>query len=750
MMMGPGSVVAGLAPPQDNPPAVAFIRAANASPQPTGDAKGISGEAAPAKEGEDGDENAESPFIGNALAGYIWSSWSRNKRARDIIENRLLACLRARRGIYAVADTQTMWTDGAGDPIYLAYAATKMRQAEGALRDLLLPDGDRPWGLNPSPIPELPEEVEASILQDAAAQARQQMTEMSSQPGGKTMSGDQFRAVALKLKETLRDRVLEVERKEARERSERMEQAIEERMERGAYYQAMAEYVQHFATYPTAILKGPFLKRSKRLKWPRKGGGVPVVSNAADLTWTAVNPFDCFPAPQAQTCQDGDFIERIRMTRADLYECIGTPGYNEAAIRNVLATQQNGGLRAWLWSDAERRMIEGSTHDVWIEDYLVDAIHFWGSVEGKTLIEYGLTEGVEDQLAYYEVDAVLIGSDVIRCEINDDPLGRRPYFNASYDPVPGAFWGNAIYELMADCQAMINGAARALNANLGLASGPIMGIDMSQLAAGQDPKAIRPLQVLQLDRSRAQAAASPIEWYQAKSNAAELLGIIDKFKQESDDLTGIPRYTEGAAQASGAAGTFGGLSMLLAQAAKGFRRAVAEIDRCVISPTVDATFTYEMLYNPDDTIKGDCTVEARGAAAVLIKEHLQQTRGQFLAATNNPTDMQIIGLSGRRAVLKESAKALDMPIDDVVGTDQEWRQKTEQAQQQPPQPKPDAVLKAQTDLKREHIKSATALAKEGLIHPHAAAIAQEQQAALAPPGANDPGQADQMQAPQGG
>jgi hypothetical protein len=285
----------------------------------------------------------------------------------------------------------------------------------------------------------------------------------------------------------------------------------------------------------------------------------------AEPAWVAVNPFDCYPAPEAESCQEGDFIERIRMTRADLYACIGTPGYDEAAIRKVLADHGSGALRAWLWSDAERRMLEGATHDVWIPEHLVDALHFWGSVEGRTLIDYGLCAGVDDPLAYYEVDAVLIGAEVIRCEINDDPLGRRPYHNASYDPVPGAFWGNSIYELMKDCQAMVNACARALNANLGLASGPMMGIDVAQLAAGQDPKALRPLQVIQLDRSRAQAAASPIEWYQADSRATELLAIIDRFEQKADDLTGIPKYSEGAAQASGAGATFGGLSMLMGQ-----------------------------------------------------------------------------------------------------------------------------------------------------------------------------------------
>lgn len=727
-MSGPGDVIAGLAPPLENASKAEVLGWGRGTDSKARGEGYPSPYPLPQGEGNEEAEEAGDAALPemNALAGYISSSWARNKRARDVVEHRLLACLRARRGVYAQAELADMWTADAGEPIYLPLAAAKMRAAEAALRELLLPEGERPWGLDASPIPELPPEVAGPIGQQAAVLARQQMRQLAAQTG-KVADLDQFTAAAAAIGAQLRDAALTATQAEAKARARRMEEVIEERMERGGYYQAVAEFVQLFCTYPAAVLKGPYLRRGRRLKWLRPGE--PDVVSTPELAWTAVNPFDCYPAPEAQSCQDGDFIERIRMTRADLYECIGVPGYSERAIRTVLEQHQNGGLRAWLWTDAERRMLEGDTHEVWIPDYLVDALHFWGSVEGRVLREYGIRDGVGDPLAYYEVDAVLIGSEVIRCEINDDPLGRRPYFNASYDPVPGGFWGNAIYELMRDCQAMVNACARALNTNLGLASGPIMGIDMAQLAAGQDPKALRPLQVIQLDRSRAQAAAAPIEWYQADSRAGELLSIIQQFEGKADDLTGIPRYMNGVQDASGAAETAAGLSMLLGTAAKGLRRAVANIDRNVIKRTVEASYVHEMLYNEDESIKGDCTVSARGAAAILVKEHLQQTRTQFLAMTANPLDQQIIGIKGRRAVLAEVAKTLEMPVDEIVPSEQELEAQMKQAQQPAPQgPSPDAQLMAQVEgaknASRERIagaKIAGVLAKEKLrMHGDAA------------------------------
>lgn len=723
-MSGPGDIVAGLAPPQDNAPLVAFVR-----PQklPTGDADGHTpndSKNGPGNEGEDGTAEVEDqPFLGNALAGYINSSWARNKRARDQMENRLLACLRARRGVYADYEMSEMWSNGAGQAMYLPLAASKMRAAEAALRDLLLPDGERPWGLDPSPIPELPPDIEGPIEQKAASLAKQQMMQIVQQQG-QVPDIAQVQGMANKIKEQLRDQIRSNVRREAKERAERMEQRIEEDMIRGAYYKSISEYIQHFCTFPTAVLKGPFLSRSKRMKWKRDMS--PDIVSDPQLTWQAVNPFDCYPAPEAESCQDGDFIERIRMSKADLFECIGTPGYNEAAVRNVLAFHASGSLRNWLWSDTERRMLEGNTHDVWIPDYLVDCLHFWGSVEGKVLIEYGISEGIDDPLAYYEVDAVLIGSEVIRCEINDDPLGRRPYFNASYDAVPGAFWGNAIYELMRDCQAMVNACARALNANLALASGPIMVADMGRMAVGSDPKSLKPLDVIQADSSRSQGATgNPVYFLQAESRSAELLSIIKQFEDKADDLTGIPKYTEGAAQAQGAGATFGGLNMLMQQSAKGFRRAVAHIDRNVIAQTVEATYVYEMMHNTDDTLKGDCTISARGAAAVLIKEHLQQTRSQFLGMVLQSQYLQnMLGPARIAALTRAVTSVLEMDTDDIVPTDQELQSEMQQKQQAPPQPSPDAKLHAQTEEHRiaskesmERQKLGVKLASEGAIHP---------------------------------
>jgi hypothetical protein len=77
-------------------------------------------------------------------------------------------------------------------------------------------------------------------------------------------------------------------------------------------------------------------------------------------------------------------------------------------------------------------------------------------------------------------------------------------------------------------------------------------------------------------------------------------------------------------------------------------------------------YFYNMSYSTDPELKGDVNIVASGAEALMAKEAAQVRRNEFLAATNNPTDMQIVGLKGRGAILRETVKTLDMDPDDIV------------------------------------------------------------------------------------
>jgi hypothetical protein len=79
---------------------------------------------------------------------------------------------------------------------------------------------------------------------------------------------------------------------------------------------------------------------------------------------------------------------------------------------------------------------------------LIEGIEFWGPVSGHMLKEWGM-EDVEDYKEY-EVNVWLVGNHIVKAVHNMDPLKRRPYSKASWEAIPGAFWGLALPEMMRD------------------------------------------------------------------------------------------------------------------------------------------------------------------------------------------------------------------------------------------------------------------------------------------------------------
>ena len=158
------------------------------------------------------------------------------------------------------------------------------------------------------------------------------------------------------------------------------------------------------------------------------------------------------------------------------------------------------------------------------------------------------------------------------------------------------------------------------------------------------------------------------------------------------DHSGIPSYVTGDLNVQGAGRTASGLSMLMGSAGKGIRQVVMHIDNDVIKPVIHRIFLYNMRYNDDESIKGDLAIVPKGAVNLAVKETVNIRRIEFLNATGNEIDSQILGKEGRAAILREVAKGLQMPVDDIIPSKEKEAFKTrmlkaqqEAAQAQQPQ-----------------------------------------------------------------
>jgi hypothetical protein len=204
---------------------------------------------------------------------------------------------------------------------------------------------------------------------------------------------------------------------------------------------------------------------------------------------------------------------------------------------------------------------------------------------------------------------------------------------------------------------------------------------------------MHPWKIWQVTNDPMGSSSPAVRFTQPDDNAQTLMAVYDKFARLADDHSGIPAYLYGDLNVQGAGRTSSGLSMLMGAAGKGIRQVVGHIDGDVIKPIVHRQFVYNMRYDEDETIKGDAQVLAKGAINLAVKETVNVRRIEFLNATANQVDMEIVGKDGRAAILREIAKGLQMPVDEIIpsrekaGYAARLRSQAEAvaAQQQPPQ-----------------------------------------------------------------
>ncbi len=618
-------------------------------------------------------DNSQNQPVILGLVGKIRRDWEQARFARNTIEEKMVDGLRRRNGEYSPQKLAQIKQQG-GSEVFMMLTQIKCRAAEAWINDVLFPSGDKPWKVEATPIPDISPEKMELLGEFVKLEAEEWMrTEGARLPEYAVQ--ERFE----KLKGDFEKKMQE----EADKIAAKMDLKIEDQFAEGNWEAAMREVVKDVVTYPAGILKGPEIRKRKTLKWAKiNGKTMPQIGTEYRAEYYRVAPFDLYPSPSSKAINDGYLIERHRLRRTDLVAMKGVKGYNDTAIDQVLTEYGMGGLREWLWRDQERAHLEGRPNEFLFQGDTIDALEYWGNASGRMLVEWGMDKSkVPDLNKEYQINAWLIGNYVIRARLNDDPMGGRPYDVASFEEIPGSFWGKGVPDLMADVQDVCNAAARSLVNNMAIASGPQVEVHTDRVPLGEDITSIRPWKIWQTLSDPHGTNNPAVRFHNPQTNVQALMAVYEKFSGLADEYTGIPKYAYGESTGSGAAGTASGLSMLMSSAARGIKEVISHLDR-PISGSVERTYFFNMIHSDDESIKGDSKVVAKGSSSLVAKEQKMIRSTEFLAATNNPVDNQIIGIEGRAALLRETVKSFDMPVDDVVPSKEKLMKQIQQDMQQ--------------------------------------------------------------------
>jgi hypothetical protein len=592
------------------------------------------------------------------LAGYLRECWDAAQMAKKPIEQKMLQALRQRNGEYDASKLQQIRAQG-GSEIFMMITEVKCRAAESWLRDILLDNGSPPWSLAATPIPDLSPAQSKEVQGIFAEKVLKLVDEY-----GKAPSVEEMREIKEMVSQDYRFDIL----RQAQLRADKMTIKIQDQFAQGGWEDAFNDFITDLVTYPSAFVKGPVVRRQRALGWKTDATGRTVVEPIERLgpEYERVDPFYIYPEPGISNINDGYLFEYHPLSRMQLSDLIGVPGYDDDAIRKVL---EIGNGLSWINEDVElqKNEEERKYYSYMRPTTEFDALEFWGKVSGKMLREWGLSEeDVPDEAREYDANVWMVGNIVIKAVLNYDPLGEKPYAKTSFIKCPGAFWGKAIPEIIEDLQGVCNAAARALVNNMGISSGPQVEVNVERLPPNEDITQLAPWKIWQTINDPVGSSAPAIRFTQPDSRATELVGVYDKFSRLADDHSGIPAYVYGDLNVQGAGRTSSGLSMLMGAAGKGIRQVVMHIDTDVVKPIVMRQFVYNMRYDEDESIKGDVEVIAKGAINLAVKETVNIRRIEFLNATANPVDLEILGKEGRASILREVAKGLQMPVEEVV------------------------------------------------------------------------------------
>lgn len=617
------------------------------------------------------------------LSAWLAGLWEIAKRAKIKPEQRMAANIRAKNSEYepeVLAAIQA--TIGPNHkPGYMGITSTKCRAGKSWIKDYLFQPnpGQEPWDIAPTPIPELPPSIRMRLFEETKAWVEQQAMEYFYATGSlpdPSLMGQVLQEVLPEAEKRLQDSI----RDAAETAAKKMRSKISDQFAEGGWEDALRECVDDLVDIGTMILKGPIFSRSPVLVRdinPATGMYETTIEDRIIQVWKRVNPFHFYPSPDASKTVLPWSFEKMRLTRRDLSELRGQPGFNTDFINEVLQAYDKKGLVEWTNIDQTKHDLEGKSGTSVYETELIDALEFQGSAPGRMLLEWGMSPDlVDDPDKEYNIQAWKIGRWVIKAMLNPDPLGKKNVFFCGFAENNDSFWHKGIPELVETVQTIGNAAVRSLRMNVAMASGPQIEVDKQRLAPGEKGGVV-PYKVW-YTTSAGMMESAAIKFYQPQMVTEKLIGVFEFCLGAADDDTGIPRYFYTGETRGGKAGdTVGGLQLLMSNASKGLKAVIQAIDTGVIRPSVQTQYHYNLQFEEDPGIIGDLRIIAKGSAILQAREQNAVRKLDMLERTNNPVDNQILGLRGRAMMLRGALESVGLDADKVLEEEEKIQKLTD-------------------------------------------------------------------------
>lgn len=586
----------------------------------------------------------------DALGAKLLAEFAQAELDRRLTEERWLKDLRQYKGQY---DPDVLAKIGPNrSRAFVRKTRVKVKTIDSRVADLLFPaGGEKNWEIDTTPVPAVSKEQRLNVARQVLAQAQAQ-AQQAGQPVPQQVP-----------REVVDQAVLEL----AKQAAKRMAKVIDDQLVEARYKQTALQVVHSGHLFGTGIMKGPLVERKVRTRFVQEG------NNWVPRHETYVVPFVDFvpvwrfyPDMTATELDQCRYVyERHLMTKQDLVDLSNRKSFQKDRIVEYIRANPEGEIKL-RYFDNELRVIGERTSTQGAQRAgSYEILERWGWLDGEKLKEAGVVVP-ENRLheTFFSNVWLLPNGVIIKAVLQPINGVTWPYHLYSFDKDETSIFAEGIPSIMRDDQTMINAATRMMLDNAGITAGPQLEVNPALLASLDKVDEIFPWKVWLRNNT---APGSPaVRAIEIPGNLSNLGGMADRFENNADEVTAIPRYMTGENVGSGAAGTASGMSMLMGAANIVIKDLITSYDEGITRPFLTGLYRWNMQFHKDGSIKGDFDVKARGTASLIAKEVRARQLNEFAQLTANPMDAPYIK---RDSLNRQRAEALEMS--DVVKTQDE-------------------------------------------------------------------------------
>lgn len=536
----------------------------------------------------------------------------------------------------------------------------KVDQAVARLCEILFPVDDQNWGIKPTPKPQ---------LSDRLGNQTPTVDPNTGQPTGATADSE-ARVVI----------------EEAKKRCEAMQRSIADSLTECAYNGESRKLIEDGVRLGGGVIKGPFPAYQTSKVWRTEGGVSELVINQ-DIVPSSrrIDLWDIFFDPACgNDHQRGRGVwERRMVTRKELRALVGLPGYDSDAIRRVLREQPRR-IRI-AEQRVNREVIKEDAYELW---------EYHGEIEPDEM--ECLTRNTGDPLEDVSFGVLIMVNDLVIGALDSWSVDKTvPYDIWNWRKADDHPYGHGLPDELEDQQRVVNSAWRMVMDNGRTSLGGQVVMKKGKIIPQDGNMAITPNKVW-LASEDLEDVTKAFATFEFNSHLQELLMIAKTAMEFADMESSMPQILGGNAQqgaGSGAPETLGGMVLMFNNASAVLRQRVKLYDDSITRPHIGRYYDWKMANDPDESIKGDFEVDARGSTALIERDIQNQALINLANITNNPRYTPHLK---EREELKAILKAFKINPEEVMKSEDQVKQDMEAAAQNPPQDP--RIVSAQTQL----------------------------------------------------